>query len=58
MTLTDEEKKLVLEHRARQKEYADRRAKQASCQHDWTYRGEWRGDSHYECFRCGDTKFD
>lgn len=58
MILTEEEKKLVLEHRAKQKEYTARRAKQATCKHDWAYRGEWRGDSHYECFKCGSTKSD
>jgi hypothetical protein len=58
MILTKEEKALVLEHRRKREEILARIAKQKTCSHDWAYRGEWRGDSHYECFKCGATKSD
>lgn len=56
MTLNDEEVQLVLEHHRRKEEIAALHAKRATCKYDWWYRGEDRGDSHYECAKCEDTK--
>lgn len=56
MILTEEEKKLVLRHREDVQRSKERAEKKRTCKHDWTYRGEWRGDSFYECFKCGATK--
>lgn len=58
MTLTPSEVQVVLKERQRVLDAQAREYKKANCVHDWAYRGEWRGDSHYICYKCDETKWE
>jgi hypothetical protein len=57
MKLTEEEKSLVLDHRAEVKVAADLAEKQKVCKHEWYYAGHGHNDDAYECHKCGDIKW-
>ena len=57
MKLTEEEKQLVLDHRAEVKEALDLAEKQRTCEHDWRFAGHGHNDTAYDCTKCGDTKW-
>jgi hypothetical protein len=58
MWLSESEVALVLAERKRIAEAYEREAKKKFCQHYWSYRGEWRGENSYECYKCGETKWE
>lgn len=58
MWLTESEVEFILAARKIDAERKARFEKQQTCQHDWSYRGEWRGESSYECHKCGETKWE
>ena len=58
MKLTEEEKNLVLEHRAKRKAFEEKKKKQAECDHHWEYFCHGHNDDAYVCTRCGDTKWE
>ena len=55
MKLTEEEKKLVLDHRAKVKKAIDLKEKQRTCEHDWRFACFGHNDSAYDCTKCGAT---
>ena len=55
MKLTDEEKKLVLDHRAKVKAAAELKEKQRICEHDWEWVCSCHNDDAYDCTKCGAT---
>lgn len=58
MKLTEEEKQLVLDHRAEVKEALDLAEKQRTCEHDWRFACFGHNDKAYDCTKCGDTKWE
>lgn len=58
MKLSEDEKKLVLEHRAKIKRAKDLAAKQKVCEHDWRFTCFCHNDSAYDCIKCGATKWE
>ena len=58
MTLTEKEKQVVLRYREEQARIQAVIQKRKTCEHKWSYRGEYRGESGYECFKCGETKWE
>lgn len=55
--LTDEELKIIEEHRKDVKFYADRAAKRKACSHDWVNTDSAYGENRYECFKCGEVEW-
>jgi hypothetical protein len=58
LELSEEEIKLVEDHRRKKSDAEALRAKRLVCQHYWSYQGEWRGESSYQCRLCGETKWE
>lgn len=56
MSLSEAEVNIVLAERKKIAECRERAEKRITCQHKWSYRGEWRGNSFYECRNCEETK--
>lgn len=58
MSLTESEVALVLAERKKLADYLEREALKKTCKHHWSYRGEYRGESSYVCYTCGETKWE
>ena len=58
MKLSEAEKKLVMEHRAKIKRAKDIEAKQKICEHDWRFSCVCHNDSAYDCIKCGAVKWE